>query len=129
MCLTGALGHLCFSGRLTASLHLSGFDQRVSRHTVVMPYRESLQSKHPAHYRCCYLLHTCIGGLAEQRHSGFLMDGHEIDKLGGKEIALWKCTAHPPGMTHGLLPPGCNFSFFSNGGIHILCFFSHLTAS
>jgi hypothetical protein len=72
-----------------ASPYLSEFDQRLSRHTAVLPYGEFLQSKQPAHYRC-YYLHTCIGGLAERRHSDFLMDGHEIDKLRGKEIASVK---------------------------------------
>lgn len=91
ICLKVDFRHLCFSGRPKASQHLSEFDQRLSSEAqAATPMIKFLQSKQPIHYRC-YHPHTCIRGLAEYRHFDFLMDDHEIDKLGGgKKIASLK---------------------------------------
>lgn len=85
------------SSRLKTSQHLSEFDQRLfpGAQTAV-PRTKFLQSKHPPHYRCCFL-HTCIGGLAEHRHFDFLMNDCEIDRLRRKKLRPWKLVVnHSP---------------------------------
>ena len=83
-----------FSGRPKASQNLSEFDQRLFRDTASNA-NDKILEKQPTHYRCCHL-HTCIGGLAEYRHFDFLIDNHEIDKLGGgKEISSLKACVSP----------------------------------